>query len=88
MGEVLLAVHRRMKRQVAIKFLPSHFANDEEMIKRFEREVEVAAQLSHANIVTSFDAGRTDETHFLVMEYVDGCDLGTLIHNCRSALTR
>lgn len=81
MGEVLLAVHRRMKRQVAIKFLPSHFANDEEMIKRFEREVEVAAQLSHPNIVTSFDAGRTEETHFLVMEYVDGCDLRTLIHN-------
>ncbi len=79
MGEVLLSVHRRMKRKVAIKFLPAHFADDQEMIKRFEREVEVAAQLSHPNIVTAYDAGHTGDTHFLVMEYVNGCDLGSLI---------
>jgi serine/threonine protein kinase len=79
MGEVLLSVHRRMKRKVAIKFLPAHFADDQEMIKRFEREVEVAAQLSHPNIVTAYDAGHTGDTHYLVMEYVNGCDLGSLI---------
>ncbi|MEM6692704.1 MAG: protein kinase, partial [Planctomycetota bacterium] len=81
MGEVLLAIHRRMKRKVAIKFLPERFAGDDSMVKRFEREVEVAAQLSHANIVTAFDAGKSDDTHYLVMEYVDGCDLRSLIRS-------
>ncbi len=87
MGEVLLAVHRRMKRQVAIKLLPQHFVGDQEMIRRFEREVEVAAQLTHPNIVTAYDAGQARGTHFLVMEYVNGCDLARLVRD-RGPLSR
>lgn len=81
MGEVLLAVHRRMNRRVAIKFLPSRFVENEDMLKRFQREVQVAARLNHPNIVTAYDAGEIDDLHFLVMEYVDGCDLASLINH-------
>ena len=56
MGEVFIAEHRRMKRPVVVKILPESATQSEYSIRRFEREVEAAAQLSHPNIVTAFDA--------------------------------
>lgn len=79
MGVVLKARHKRMKRHVAIKMLPSKMTKDADAIARFQREVEAAAQLSHTNIVGAFDADEIDGKHFLVMEFVDGSDLSSVV---------
>ena len=79
MGYVYKAQHRRMKRVVALKVLPSAVAKLPAAIKRFEREVEAAAKLSHPHIVTAYDADEADGIHFLVMEYVDGTDLANVV---------
>jgi molecular chaperone DnaK len=79
MGEVFLAEHRRMKRPVVIKVLPESATESEYARRRFQREVEAAAKLSHPNIVTAYDADEENGIHFLVMEYVDGPDLATLV---------
>ncbi|MDA1053138.1 MAG: Hsp70 family protein [Planctomycetota bacterium] len=78
MGEVFVAEHRRMKRPVVVKVLPESATKSADSILCFEREVEAAAQLSHPNIVTAFDADEEHGVHFLVMEYVDGEPLGEL----------
>ena len=79
MGQVYKAQHRKMKRVVALKVLPSASTQSSESVKRFQREVEAAAKLSHPNIVTAYDADEARGIHFLVMEYVDGCDLSSLV---------
>ena len=79
MGYVLKGRHRRMKRQVAIKFLLKSLTESEDLQRRFEREVEAAAQLHHQNIVTAYDAGVHDGSHYLVMQYVDGDDLSHIV---------
>jgi formylglycine-generating enzyme required for sulfatase activity/serine/threonine protein kinase/Leucine-rich repeat (LRR) protein len=81
MGQVFKAQHRRMKRLVAIKLLPSALTEDAAAVKRFEREVEAAARLSHPNIVTAYDAGVVRGAHYLVMEYVEGKDLSQIVKN-------
>ena len=79
MGVVLKARHKRMKRYVAIKVLPSKMTKDIDAIARFQREVEAAAQLTHTNIVGAFDADEIDGQYFLVMEFVDGRDFSSII---------
>src|SRR5262249_10335563 len=81
MGAVFKAQHRRMERIVAIKVLPSEATKSAEGARRFHREVRAAAKLIHPHIVTAFDADEADDTHFLVMEYVDGRDLGTVLRD-------
>src|SRR5262249_33340942 len=49
-------------------------------VHRFHREIQAVAQLSHPNMVIAHDAASEGNTHFLVMEYVDGTDLATLVH--------
>ena len=75
MGQVYKARHKVMKRVVALKTLPTEATKLEAAVKRFHREVEVAARLSHPNIVTAHDAGEAHGTHYLVMELVEGDDL-------------
>lgn len=79
MGQVFKAVHRRMKRIVALKTLPANSMKDEETIARFQREAEAAAKLRHPNIVAADDADEANGTHFLVMEFVDGQDLSAYV---------
>lgn len=79
MGMVFKAEHRRMKRIVAVKVLPPATLKDADVLKRFHREVEAAAKLTHANIVAAFDADESNGVHFLAMEYVDGVDLARYI---------
>jgi serine/threonine protein kinase len=79
MGMVLKAEHKRMRRVVALKVIRPRSIDSPSALKRFHREVEMAAQLVHPNIVTAYDADEADGTHFLVMEYVDGIDLSTLV---------
>ena len=79
MGQVFKAQHRRMQRIVAIKVLPPAMMKTPAAVKRFQREIQAAARLSHPNIVTAFDAGQSGGLYFLVMEFVDGQDLSTLM---------
>jgi len=75
MGEVYLADDRRLERRVALKVLPSKISADEERLRRFEQEAKAASALNHPNILTIFEFGSVDETHFLAAEYVNGVTL-------------
>ncbi len=81
MAVVYRAYDRMLERPVAIKILRQDFSEDETFRERFRQEARAAANLSHPNIVTvhdfGFDAGRL----FIVMEYVPGTDLKTMIKN-------
>lgn len=79
MGAVYLAEHRLMERRVAIKVIHPQFVNNQGAIERFQQEVKAAARLSHRNIVTAYDAERAGSLHLLVMEYVPGINLATLV---------
>ena len=79
MGQVFKARHCRLDRMVAVKVLSADTMDSDEAVKRFRQEVRVAAKLSHANIVTTHDAGEQDGQQFMVMEYVEGRDLATVI---------
>lgn len=78
MGTVYKAVHTKLDRVVAIKVLPPERTRDELAVARFEREMKAVGRLDHDAIVAATDAGEIQGTHFLVMEYVDGLDLGRL----------
>lgn len=77
MGTVYKARHRRMKRVVAIKVLSRSVGQSEKLVRRFQREVEAVARLSHPNIVMAHDADEAEVGHFLVMEFVNGRDLAS-----------
>ncbi|HWB00594.1 MAG TPA: serine/threonine-protein kinase, partial [Pirellulales bacterium] len=79
MGQVYRAVHRRMQRIVALKVIGAAALKDATAVKRFQREVIAAARLSHPNIVTAHDASQAGAVHYLVMEYVEGQDLSSLV---------
>jgi formylglycine-generating enzyme required for sulfatase activity len=79
MGMVFKAEHQRMKRLVALKMLSPLVTDSPEAVLRFQREVEAAARLRHANIVAADDADEARGVHFLVMEYVEGSDLAAWV---------
>ena len=72
MGEVYRAKDTRLEREVAIKVLPEHFAEDEERLRRFEREAKSIAALNHPNVAQIHSVDQVDETCFLVLELVPG----------------
>lgn len=79
MGTVYKAIHQRMKRIVALKVIRADLNHVPDRLKRFEREVQTAARLSHPNIVTAFDAGEEAGIHYLICEYIDGESLTQLV---------
>ena len=79
MGEVYLALDSKLGRDVAIKVLNSASADDEELNKRFEREMRSVAALSHPNIVSLHDFSEDSGTKFAVMEFVRGNTLRDFI---------
>jgi|688.fasta_scaffold40803_2 serine/threonine protein kinase len=79
MGSVYKARHKSMERIVAIKVLRRQVALSSDSVKRFQREVLAAGKLIHPNIVTAFDAGEQGGIHYLVMEYVEGKDLKSIV---------
>ncbi|WP_211745307.1 Stk1 family PASTA domain-containing Ser/Thr kinase [Paenibacillus sp. Marseille-Q4541] len=68
-----------LNRNVAIKVLRQQFVHDEEFIRRFRREAQSAASLSHPNVVSIYDVGQEDEIHYIVMEYIEGQNLNEII---------
>src|SRR6266849_2606165 len=75
MADVYLAEDELLGRQVAVKLLHHHFAEDQEFVERFRREASSAAALSHPNIVGIFDRGEWQGTYYIAMEYVAGRSL-------------
>jgi serine/threonine-protein kinase len=74
MSTVHLALDLRLERQVAVKLLAEHLAEDPTFVSRFQREAQAAARLVHPNIVQVFDSGQDETTgqYFIVMEYIEG----------------
>jgi serine/threonine protein kinase len=79
MGHVYKARHRRMDRIVALKVLSPDLISSRNAISRFQKEVRAAARLEHPNVVMAYDADEDNGVHFLVMQYVDGRDLGSVV---------
>ena len=79
MAEVFLAYDQLLDRDVAVKALDDQLARDPHFIERFRREARTAARLSHPNIVALHDYGSTDDSYFIVMEYIEGRTVGEII---------
>ena len=81
MGRVFEALHLRLPdRRVAVKILGEEYVRDQEIVARFEREVESASRVVHPHVIEVYDAGRTDAgVLFLVTELLEGEDLGARI---------
>ncbi len=79
MSTVYLAHDERLHRDVAIKVLFPHMAEDRKVVQRFEQEARNSALISHPNVVQVLDQGQTRETAYMVMEYVPGATLRTLL---------
>ncbi|NOJ69576.1 Stk1 family PASTA domain-containing Ser/Thr kinase [Paenibacillus alvei] len=79
MALVYKALDNLLNRYVAVKVLRQQFVHDEEFIRRFRREAQSAASLSHPNVVSIYDVGQEEDTHFIVMEYVEGHNLNEII---------
>ncbi|RFU63224.1 Stk1 family PASTA domain-containing Ser/Thr kinase [Peribacillus saganii] len=75
MANVYLAQDMILEREVALKILRMDFSNDEEFIKRFNREAQSATSLAHPNIVSIYDVGEEKDIYYIVMEYVKGLTL-------------
>jgi serine/threonine protein kinase len=76
MAQVYLSHDRDLDRYVALKILRGYYAEDDEFVERFRREAQSAAALSHPNIVSVYDRGRSEDgSYYITMEYVSG---GTL----------
>src|ERR1700689_2896854 len=72
MGEVYRARDSRLGREVAVKVLPEHLADNPEAADRFELEAKAVAALSHPNILVLFDAGAHDGIRYAVTELLEG----------------
>ncbi len=79
MADVYLAHDQLLGREVAVKVLHHHFAEDQEFVERFKREASSAAALSHPNIVGIFDRGEWNGTYYIAMEYVAGRSLKSIV---------
>jgi serine/threonine-protein kinase len=83
MSTVHLAVDERLQRQVAVKLLAEHLAEEPTFVSRFQREAQAAARLVHPNIVQVFDSGRDERTgqYFIVMEYIEGSSCAQILRD-------
>ena len=84
MGVVYLAEDTKLERKVALKFLPRHIASNSEEKERFKIEAKAAASLNHPNIATIHAIEESGDDTFIVMEYIDGQELKSLIEKSQS----
>jgi len=83
MSTVHLALDLRLERQVAVKLLAEHLADDPAFVSRFQREAQAAARLVHPNIVQVYDSGTDERTeqYFIVMEYIEGSSCAEILRD-------
>ena len=79
MARVYLGLDTRLKRYVAIKVIDFSHQHDPSYVTRFEREAQMIAQLSHPNVVPLYRYGEIDGFLYMVMQYIDGSDLHTVL---------
>ena len=79
MANVYLAHDIILDRMVAVKILRGDLADDEKFVKRFQREAIASSSLNHPNIVGMYDVGEDNGDYFIVMEYINGKTLKSLI---------
>ncbi|MBL8207508.1 MAG: protein kinase [Blastocatellia bacterium] len=72
MGEVYLAEDTRLRRKVALKFLPEQFTADADRLRRFEQEALATSALNHPNIITIHEIGTVNSTHYITTEFIEG----------------
>src|SRR5688572_20134636 len=80
MGEVYLAKDKKLDRKVAVKILNEKFARHESNLNRFIQEAKAASALNHPNILTIYEIGESDETHFIVSEFIKGKTLRVILN--------
>ncbi len=83
MAVVYKATDEMLERTVAIKILREDYTNDSDFREQFKQEAKAAANLSHPNIVTVYDFGFNDDQIFIVIEFIDGKDLKSLIRETK-----
>jgi eukaryotic-like serine/threonine-protein kinase len=80
MARIYVGRDLRLNRRVAIKIPHTRFLGEPDFLSRFRHEAQAAAMLAHPNIVDIFDVGQDDDIHYIVMEYVEGTDLKSIIN--------
>ncbi|MBL8719549.1 MAG: protein kinase [Myxococcales bacterium] len=83
MGAVYEAVHTDLDKRIALKILPQSVSSDPLVHARFVREGQLASRIRHPNVVDVTDVGVADSTPYMVMEFLEGEDLGTLLDRAR-----
>jgi serine/threonine protein kinase len=72
MGEVYLADDTKLGRKVAIKFLNEKYSKDEDLLNRFIQEAKAASALNHPNLITVYEVGENEGSHYISTEFIDG----------------
>ncbi len=88
MGEVYIAEDRRLGRKVALKLLPTSFANDADRLRRFEQEARATSALNHPNILTVHDIGNYEGAPYIVAELLEGEELRAALNQGAIELPR
>ncbi|MFY9555331.1 MAG: serine/threonine-protein kinase [Blastocatellia bacterium] len=86
MGEVYLADDSRLDRKVALKLLPAHFTHDQDRVRRFIQEAKAASALNHPNIITIYEIGEEQGTHYIATEFIAGLTLRQRLMNEKLSL--
>ena len=88
MGVVFRALDTKLQRDVALKLLPDHFADDPDRLVRFQREAQILASLNHPNIAQIHGLEESDNTRCIVMELVEGGTLAEKLKRGRFRRTK